>query len=349
MKSALFYGPRDIRIQDGADAEPGPGQVLLDVTAVGVCGSDLHSYVYGDVGGVRAESAVVLGHEAAGIVVAPGPGVDKARFAVGQRVAIDPATPCGKCERCMVGDPHLCLNLVFIGLWPHHGALCERMLHPVASCFPVPENVSDEAAALLEPLGVALHAIRLARVQVGEDVLVIGCGGIGLLLIQLARLAGARRIFASDKNGWRLDLAANSGADVVFNADQVDAVAEVMRATNRRGVDVALEAAWVKDTAAQCVEAARYGGRVVIVGIPVEDVLTVRASAARRKELSIINTRRMKHVYPATISLAATGKVRLDALASHRFPLAKTRDAFETAATYADSVVRAMVLPNAKG
>lgn len=344
MKIASLYGPRDIRIEEGSDAEPGPGQVLLEVTAVGICGSDLHTYLYGNVGGIANEGPLTLGHEAAGRVLAVGAGVTGLK--VGDRVAIDPATHCGVCERCEAGEPHLCLNMVFMGLWPHHGALRERMLHPARSCVPVPAGISDIGIALLEPLGVALHAARLAQVQIGEDVAVIGCGGIGLLLIRLARLAGAGRIFAVDRHPWRLDQAAQYGADVLYNADETDVVAEIVRATNKRGVDLALEAAWVADTASLCVEIARFGGRVIIVGIPVEDFITFKASAARRKELFIQPSRRMKHTYPVSIQLALARQVDLDSLATHQFSLDQTREAFEVAGLYQDGVVRAVVLPN---
>lgn len=344
MKATFIHGARDIRLAEISDSAPGPGQVLLNVTAVGICGSDLHTYLYGNVGGIGAESPLTLGHEAAGVVVALGAGVE--HLSLGQRVAIDPATHCGTCERCLAGDPHLCLNLAFMGLYPDHGALRERMLHAAHCCIPVPDAVSDIGAAMLEPLGVALHASRLAKIQIGEDVAVIGCGAIGLFIIRLARLAGARHIFAVDKHPWRLALAADYGADVVINAGENDVIESVMRATHKRGVDVALEAAWVRDTLNQCVLMARYGGRVIMVGIPVEEEIGILASPARRKELLIQPSRRMKHVYPAAIALATGGQVDLERLATHRFSLDETTQAFETAALYADGVVRAMVLPN---
>lgn len=343
MKASFIHAPRDIRLGEMPDAEPGLGEVLLDVTAVGVCGSDLHTYLYGNVGGIAPDQPLILGHEAAGVVVAAGP---DAGIAPGQRVAIDPATPCGTCERCQAGEPHLCLKLEFLGLYPYHGALRERMVYPAHLCVPVPDVISDIGAAMLEPLGVALHATQLADIQLGDDVAVLGCGAIGLMLIRLARLSGARRIFASDNHPWRRDAAAAYGADVILDASHEDIVAEVLRATNKRGVDVAIEAAWAADTLSQCVEMARYGGRVVVVGIPVEDCFTFPAGAARRKELLIRPSRRMKHTYPAAIALAANGQVDLDRLASHQFSLEQTQDAFEMAAVYTDGIVRAVVLPN---
>jgi L-iditol 2-dehydrogenase len=309
-----------------------------------VCGSDLHTYLFGNVGGVAAETPLTLGHEAAGMVLAVGEGVENVR--PGQRVAIDPATHCGHCERCEAGDVHLCTNMAFMGLYPYHGAMRERMTHSARTVVPVPDTISDISAALLEPLGVALHASRLADIQIGEDVLVIGCGGIGLLVIRLARLAGARRIFASDKHPWRRALAEAYGADDVIDPSEQDVVDYVMHATNKRGVDVAIEAAWVEGTADECIGAARYGGRVIIVGIPAEDVMTIKASVARRKELFIQPSRRMKHTYPAAIALAASGQVDLERLATHRFTLDETVSAFDTAAMYQDGVIRSIILPN---
>lgn len=344
MKAASLHGPRDVRIETKPETAPGPGEVLLDVTAVGICGSDLHTYLHWQIGETVPGGPIIMGHEAAGRIAALGPGVENLR--VGQRVAIDPAIPCLECERCLSGDPNLCTRLQFIGLWPRQGALCEQLVHPARCCVPVPDDVTDIGTALLEPLGVALHAMELAHPKLGDDVLITGCGAIGLLLIRLARLAGVRHIYASDRYAWRLDLARTYGADTVLNADQVDVVEAVMQATDKRGVDVTLESAWAAETTLQCNDAARNGGRVVIVGIPVEEFVRLRASSARRKGLTIKMSRRMKHTYPASIALASGGRVDLDPLASHRFPLAKAGEALETAATYADEVVRAMVMPN---
>ncbi|HVA91269.1 MAG TPA: zinc-binding dehydrogenase [Chloroflexota bacterium] len=344
IQAAFLHGPRDVRIEDMPDEAPGPGELLLDVTAVGICGSDLHTYLNGEIGGTVATSPLVLGHEAAGRVAGIGPGLE-GRFQIGQPVAIDPAIHCGQCERCQMGQHHLCTNLQFMGLFPRHGALRTRMVHPAEQCIALPAGVDAVSAALLEPLGVALHAIRLAKIRLNDDLLIVGCGAIGLLLIQLARLAGARRIFVADQHAWRLEAARRFGADELLNANECDVVQVVHDATGRRGVDVAIESAWVKDTANQCVEAARNGGHVVVVGIPAEDSMTIRAAPARRKEISIDMSRRMNHTYPDCIDLLSRGKVRLHELATHSFALSQTHAALETAATYGDGVIRAMVLP----
>ncbi len=342
MIAARLYGPRDMRIEEMPEPPPpGPGEVQLRVTSVGICGSDLHQWAIGQIGNASAAGPVVLGHEFAGVVTAVGPGVEG--LTIGQRVAADPAIPCWRCEMCRMGHPNLCRRLHFCGLWPDDGALRERLNHPADACFPLPEALSDDEGAMLEPLGIGIHAMDLAKLRVAHSVAVLGCGGIGLLLIRLARLAGARPIFATDRVPHRLAAARRYGADEVFNVTEVDPVAAVLRATGGRGVDVALEAAWADETVEQAAEMARMGGRVVLVGIPAEDALHMRASTARRKGLTIVFSRRMKHTYPRAIALAQAGDVDLRGLVTHRFPLARAADAFRLAETYADGALRVVV------
>ena len=342
MYAARLYGSRDIRIETmPVPPPPGAGEVQLRVTSVGICGSDLHQWSLGSIGDTKAQSPVVLGHEFAGVVVALGPEVEG--LAVGQRVAADPAVPCWRCEMCRLGHPNLCRRLHFCGLWPDDGALRELINHPADACFPLPDAVSNDVGAMLEPLGIGLHAIDLAHLRVADSVAVLGCGGVGLLLIHLARLAGARPIYATDRVPERLAAAIRYGADAVFNVDREDVVAAVQRATEGRGVDVAIEAAWATETVGQAAEMARPGGRVVLVGIPAEDTLQMRASSARRKGLTVAFSRRMKHTYPRALTLAQRGDVDLAALVTHRFPLARAAEAFHLAETYRDGVLRAII------
>lgn len=342
MYAARLHGPRDIRLDTIPDLPPpGPGEVQLRVTSVGICGSDLHQWTTGGIGATRPESPTVLGHEFAAVVTALGPGGDTLR--VGQRVAVDPAIPCWHCEMCHLGHPNLCQNLRFAGLWPDDGALRERMNHPADACFPIPDSISDDEGAMLEPLGIAIHAANLAHLQVADSVAVLGCGAVGLLIIRMARLAGARPIFATDRIPARLAAAKHHGADVVINVDEEDPVATVKSHTGKRGVDVVWEAAWADVTVDQATEMARLGGRVVLVGIPAEDVLKIRVSTARRKGLTLAFSRRTKHAYPRAIALALAGDVDLASLATHRFPLKDAARALALMEAYADGVIRPIV------
>jgi len=349
MLAARLYGPRDIRIDDVPEPPPpGPGHVTLAVTAVGICGSDLHTYADGRIGDTRVESPLVLGHEFAGVVVAIGAdardGLDQP-LRVGQRVAVDPATPCYHCEMCEAGHPNLCRRLHFHGLWPDDGALQERMNCAARNCFPLPDALSDAEGALLEPLGVGLHAVDLGKLKVARSVAVLGCGPIGLSIIRLARLSGADPIYAFDRFPWRKHKACAWGASEAWTLDEGSPIDIVQERTAGRGVDVIFEAAWADESVAWSAEMARLGGRVVLVGIPSEDRLLMRHSVARRKGLTLMLARRMKHVYPRAIHLALQGPgvVDLADLISHRLPLREAGRAFAMNADYVGGVHKIVV------
>jgi L-iditol 2-dehydrogenase len=329
MLAARLYGPRDIRVERMPHpGKPGPGNVLLCVTATGICGSDLHTFANARIGDTVLKSPLVLGHEFAGIIETIGSGVEKLR--AGMRVAVDPAQPCHHCDLCESGNPNLCRRLHFCGLYPDDGSLCEFMVVPARTCFPVPDSINDEAAAMLEPLGVALHAINLAKIRPGNRVAVIGAGPIGLLLVQAAKLAGAGEIFVRDPLPGRLMLAAKLGAKPL---------------AVRGEVDVAIEAAWGGAAIEQALELARPGGRVVLVGIPPEDRCAFQHSTARRKGLTIVFSRRMKHTYPRAIRLVESGKVDVHSLVTHRVPLKNVAEAFALNSAYKDNVVKIIVKP----
>jgi L-iditol 2-dehydrogenase len=346
MLAARLYGPSDLRVdQLPHPGPPGPGQALLRITAVGICGSDLHTYQDARIGDTALQAPLTLGHEFAGVVEAVGPDALDGHFQplrVGARVAVDPAQPCGRCEMCERGHPNLCWRLHFCGLYPDDGSLCQWMHMPARTCFPVPDALDDAAAAMLEPLGIAIHAVDLARIRVADSVAVVGAGPIGLLIVQLAQLSGADPIFVSDRLGWRLDLARRLGA-LPLNYDQADPVRAVLDATGGRGVDVAIEAAWADHSVQQAAEMARMGGRLVLVGIPGDDRLALKHSTARRKGLTIRMSRRMQHSYPRAISLAARGAVDLHGLISHHLPLERVPEAFALNVAYRDHVVKIMI------
>lgn len=346
MLAARLHGPADLRIEEvPLPGPPGPGQALLRVKTTGICGSDLHSYADARIGDTAVKAPLVLGHEFSGVVEQVGLDASNGFFQPllpGTRVAVDPAQPCGRCDLCEQGHPNLCRRLHFCGNFPDGGSLCEWMHMPAHSCFPVPDSLSDTEAALLEPLGVAIHAVDLARIRVGNSLAVLGAGPIGLLILQVARLSGADPVFAVDTLGWRLKLAESLGAVAVdFGKD--DPVKVVSQETRGRGVDIAMEAAWGGQSVGQAAEMARLGGRLVLVGIPGDDRLEMKHSTGRRKGLTIRMSRRMKHAYPRAIDLATKHRVDLEGLITHRFPLARADEAFKLNAGYQDGVVKVMV------
>jgi L-iditol 2-dehydrogenase len=346
MLAARLYGPSDLRVEQvPRPGAPGPGQVLLRVKVTGICGSDLHSYADARIGDTVVQEPLILGHEFSGVVEAVGPEAVDGHFEPlqpGTRVAVDPAQPCGRCELCEQGHPNLCRRLHFCGNFPDGGSLCEWMLMPARSCFPVPAGLDDTEAALLEPLGVAIHALDLARLHIAKSVAIFGAGPIGLLILQVARLSGADPIFVTDQHDWRLERAQRWGGWPI-NYAQEEAGARILKETGGRGVDVAIEAAWAGISVQQAADAARLGGRLVLVGIPGDDRLALKHSTARRKGLTILMSRRMKHAYPRATQLAQTGRIELRGLVSHRFPLAEARQAFALNAGYQDNVVKVII------
>ncbi|MFN8453773.1 MAG: alcohol dehydrogenase catalytic domain-containing protein [Anaerolineae bacterium] len=348
MTAVRLHGPADLRVEQVPHpGPPGPGQVLLRVTSVGICGSDLHTYKDARIGDVALQSPLTLGHEFAGVVEAVGPvpdnlGGDFQPLSAGMRVAVDPAQPCWRCEMCEQGQPNLCRRLHFCGNYPDHGSLSEWMHMPARSCFPVPDSIDAAGAAILEPLGIAIHAVDLAKLRVANSVAILGAGAVGLLILQLVRLSGAQPIFISDKFDWRLELGRRYGG-IPINCDTSDPVKAVLQATHGHGVDVAIEAAWADHSVQQAAEMTRLGGRMVIVGISESDQIALKHSSVRRKGLTIRLARRMQHTYPRAIRLAQSGVVDLAGLISHRFPLEQTPAAFALNAAYQDRVVKVMI------
>lgn len=341
MSATLLYGIRDIRMATVPVPHPGPGEVLLKIASVGVCGSDVHYYLEGGIGDAIVKEPLIMGHEFSATIAALGTDVDGLK--VGQLVAVEPAINCGHCEMCLTGHPNLCPNVRFCGTPPIDGVFCEYAVMPAENCFPLPNGMSAVAGAILEPLGVAIHTIDLSHLKVGQTVAVLGAGPVGLLTAAVAKAAGASAIFMTEPVAERRAFAQRYVADDVFDPEKENVAAKILAATEGRGVDVVIEAAGAMDTPQQGAEMVRLGGTLVLCGIPAEDTLTLTASLIRRKGLTIKMVRRMKHVYPRAIQLVARGMVDVEPLASHFFHLEQIQQAFDIVANYADGVIKAIV------
>ncbi|MDT5334635.1 MAG: L-iditol 2-dehydrogenase [Mycobacterium sp.] len=322
MIVARLHAIGDLRVTNEPDPdEPPPGRSLLAVTSVGICGSDLHWFTDGGIGENRIERPVVPGHEFAALAVT-GP-------YAGRRVAVDPAIPCESCETCRAGHQNLCPTVQFAGHGTLDGALQEQLVWPDHLLHPLPDELSDAAGALLEPLGVAIHAVGVSHLQPGSDVLVVGAGPIGALTIQVARSQGAARVFATEPLEHRRATALRCGADEVW--PETHAVEAVLDATDGRGVDVVVEVAGTDAAIATAVAASRPGARVALAGIPSQDSSSFPAALARRKGLTFAMVRRMNDTYPRAIALATAG-VDLDLLVTERHRLVEAAKAFGSAA-----------------
>jgi L-iditol 2-dehydrogenase len=299
LKVIRLHASADLHLHEEPDPIPGSGEELINVKAVGICGSDLHWFTEGGIGDVQLKHPLVLGHEFAGISES------------GTRVAVDPAIPCGDCVLCQNGNPNLCERVIFSGHGSADGALREKMAWAEKSLFPIPDSLTYTDGAMLEPLGVAIHAMDLAHIKPGMTIGVFGCGTIGLLIIQLARLAGAASIIATDKLVHRMEAARALGSS--------------------RGIDVAFEVAGEQLAVDVSFAAVVPGGKIILVGIPANNRTTFHASVARSKGLTIKMVRRMKNTYPRAIELVKSGLVDVSSLVTHRYPLKSAVEAFEVA------------------
>ena len=319
MKTLRLHGPGDLRVHEEPVPVAEEGEKLLHVTAVGICGSDLHWLNEAGIGDERLEKPLILGHEFSALT-------DE-----GERVAVDPSINCGVCEYCKRGDPNLCENLYFAGQTDQDGALRETMVWPQRCLFLLPDTLSDADGAMLEPLGIAMHAVDLAHLQVGMSVGILGCGPIGLLILQMARLAGVSKVLATDLLPHRLEKAQTFGAD---ETHLVEGSLSDHGAAHPEGwgLDVVFEAAGENAAVEMAVAAVRPGGKVILVGIPADDRTSFTASLARRKGLTFKLVRRMKLTYPRAIQLVESGKVDVRSLVTHTFPFDQAAEAFTVAA-----------------
>jgi L-iditol 2-dehydrogenase len=335
MSRALFlHGAGDARVGPFSLREGRPGEALIEVAAVGLCGSDLHYFKDGGIGSAHIAQPFVPGHEFGGVLAEDVPERGLAR---GTLVAVDPNHACGRCEQCRAGHPNLCPNVEFIGAPPFDGAMTERIWVPKDLIVPLPAAFDAIDAVMLEPLGVAIHAVDLAKPRLMEAVTLVGCGPIGLLILQVLRTAGAGDILAVDPLPHRQEAAARLGANRV--APSVDDLGGA-------GTSLVVEATNAPEGFRDAVRAARIGGRVVLVGIPDGDTYVLPASEARRRGLKIKFARRMGEVYPRAIELVASGRVDVRSLVSRTFSLEEAPGAFRLHAENEPGLVKSIIFPN---
>jgi L-iditol 2-dehydrogenase len=334
MRASVLRGVHDLAVEERPVPEPDAAEVIVQVTAVGVCGSDIHYYEQGRIGRYVVDRPLVLGHEGGGVVVGVGTGVDPARL--GRRVSIEPGVPCRQCARCLTGHYNLCRDVRFLATPPYDGAFCQYVAMPSAFVYDVPDSISDDAAGLLEPLSVGVWACRRAAVTVGSRVLVTGAGPIGLVTAQAARAFGASEVVITDVNAARLELAAT------FGATAVDVSSTPLPSIGFEP-DVLLECSGHPAATAEAVRTVGKAGRVVLIGMG-GDEITLPLSFLQDQELVITGAFRYANTWPTAITLAASGAVDLDRLVTGHYGLDEVERAL-TAPRTDPSTVKPMVVP----
>jgi L-iditol 2-dehydrogenase len=335
MRVSVLSGPKDVALVDRPVPRPGPGHVLVRVASVGVCGSDTHYYDHGHIGRFVVERPLVLGHEAAGTITQVGPGVPEQR--VGQRVSLEPGVPDLTCEQCLAGRYNLCPDMRFFATPPIDGAFAEYVVVHAAFAHPVPNEMSDDAAALLEPLSVGVWACRKAGVTAGTRVLVTGAGPIGLVSVQAALAFGATEVVVSDVNPARLALAGELGATTLVDAR------ESRLADLPRPPQVLLECYGFPPAISEGIRALDRAGRAVLVGMG-GDEIPLQLSVVQERELVLSGVFRYANTWPTAIALVASGKVDVDRLVTGRYGLDDVEDAL-TAVRRDPSSIKVVVRP----
>lgn len=329
VQALYAHAAHDLRLTECPVAPPGPGEVLVQLSRGGICGSDLHYYRHGGFGAVRLREPMILGHEVAGQVAALGDGVDELQ--VGQLVAVSPSRPCGTCSECLRGLPNQCLHMQFYGSampFPHiQGAFRQALVVQATQCVPA-DGLNAGQAAMAEPLAVALHAVRQAGEMLGRQVLVTGCGPIGILVILAARRAGAARIVATDISPTTLDFAQSARADIALNtAADPDALAPFFQDNGQ--FDVLFECSGAEAALASALAALRPRGRAVQLGLSGD--MQVPMMQITAKEIALIGSFRFHEEFAVAVDMMAAGLIDVTPLVTHSYPLADFAQAFEMA------------------
>ena len=340
MRVASLVGRRKFQLDEAAIAAPAPGEVQLEVRAVGICGSDVHAYSEGAIGDLTCSYPMVLGHEPSGVVVAVGPGVTG--WAPGDAAAAEPAHYCYHCDLCLRGRHNLCRRLRFLSTPGEPGFFRDRVNLPLANLLRLPATLSLAHATLVEPLAVVLHSLTLAPPRLGETAVVIGAGPIGLLTIAALKRAGVGRLTAIEPLPHRQELARAMGADTTMTGPAGDVARAINQDSGERGVDLVFDCA-TKGTTDLALQVAASGGRVVFTGIPSELHIPMDVHVWRRKELELHQVRRSNHDGPAALAMLARETGFFAPLITHERPLGAIDDAFVLVENYRDGVGKLVV------
>jgi L-iditol 2-dehydrogenase len=341
MKAMKLTGIGRMEMMDAPKPEiRNSSDVLVKLAVVGVCGSDVHYFEDGRIGSAVIPFPFTVGHECSGIVEEVGTGVRHVK--AGDEVAIDPAVFCGKCDQCSIGRENTCRKMSFLGTPPKEGCLCEYIVMPQESVFPIHGKMTLAQAALCEPFSIGVYTAQQARIPKNADILILGSGPIGLSVMLAARAQGVQNIYVTEKIKERLDVARKNGAVWAGSPDQCDIVKEV-NSRVPQGIDVAFECAGQQETIDQSLDVLKPGGAIVLVGIPRFERVSFQIDRLRRKELTIINIRRQNKCVQPALDLVADKKANLDFMLTHRFKFERSQEAMELVAGYRDGVIKAII------
>lgn len=320
---------------------PKQKEVLVELEYVGICGSDVHYFHDGRCGDYKVEGEFMLGHECAGTVAAVGEGVESLK--VGDRVALEPGITCGQCEFCKTGRYNLCPDVQFLATPPVQGCYENYIAFPENMCFKLPENISTKEGALVEPLSVGMHAANQGDVKLGNSVVILGAGCIGLVTLLACKAHGATDITVVDVIPKRLEYAMKLGATRTINGRETDAVEEVDKLTKNAGVDKVFETAGSPVTIQQTPYMVKNGGTIILVGISAQEKIEFNFAKIMAKEAKIESVFRYRNIYPQAIAAIADGLIDVSQIVTHEFDFDDIQEAFDCAIHKKDEVVKAVI------
>ena len=343
MKAMKLTGLREMVMRDVPMATLARDtDVLVRLARVGICGSDVHYFDEGGIGTQRVQYPWTVGHEGGGVVESVGSAVTRVK--PGGRVAFDPALPCWECDQCRAGRPHTCRAQKFLGCPDQiEGCLAEYLVMPERNCYPIPDSMTFDEAAIVEPLSIGVYALSLAGPLDGAKIGILGAGPIGLSVLLPARALGASRAYITDKIDARLAVATRAGADWAGNPDTQDVVAEVSEREPEL-LDYIFECSGAQEAMDQGVQLLKPGGKLLLIGIPGgRNRVSFDINLLRRKELVIQNVRRQNNCVQRAIDMIARKEIDVNVMVTHHLPFAQTQKGFDMVADYKDGVVKAMV------
>jgi L-iditol 2-dehydrogenase len=343
MKALLLKKYMELEVADLPQPEVGPDDVLVRVSACGICGSDVHG-LDGSTG--RRIPPLVMGHEAAGEISEVGRGVKNWR--PGDRVTFDSTVSCGRCQFCRSGEINLCDNRQVLGVscgdYRRNGAFAEYVAVPQNILYKLPDDLPFEHAAMIEAVSIAVHAVNLTPHSLGDTAVVVGSGMIGQLTIQAARIAGFGQVFAVDIDDAKLDMARKAGADATFNSKTTDVAAEIAQRTGGRGADAALEAVGATDPIRTAIASVRKGGTVTLIG-NVTPAIDLPLQAVVTRQLRLQGSCASAGEYPACIQLLSSGAIRVDSMISARTRLEDAPGWFDRLYRHEPNLMKVIVQP----
>lgn len=344
MDAAVMVKPLDIEMQRVQIPVPRDDEALIKVYCIGICGSDVHYYEHGRIGRYVVEKPIILGHELAGQIVSVGAAVTN--VSVGDRVAVEPGVTCGRCQYCKTGRYNLCPDVVFMATPPVDGAWAEYVAVRSDFLFKLPDSMSYEEGALLEPLSVGMHAMIRGKVSPADRMLVTGLGPIGLLAVQAAQMYGVTEIYATDMVPFRQQLALEMGVTAVLDPLKENVKARLEELTGGTGVNIIVETSGNGRAIADAVTTVIRGGRIVLVGMPTVSEVPLDINAIIDAEVDVYGLFRYANTYPAAIQALGRSKVEIEKVITHKYALKDTKAAVEMARTQKDTSIKIMIYPN---